>query len=123
MYSPLVFAAITEGAKFPRVSSFDAGCPGQASNAQPVPMVDDVRCANDFQGRGPYANNGTFPLESTLENSGVSMNLAWDLSDTLVLELITSYRNLDWFGVRDADNTPLTILHTEYYVSGDQFSQ
>ena len=37
--SPLVFAAITEGATFPRVSSFDAGCPGrQASNAQPVPI-------------------------------------------------------------------------------------
>ena len=51
------------------------------------------------------------------------MNLAWDLSDTLVLESITSYRNLDWSGVRDADNTPLTILHTIYDVDASQWSQ
>ncbi len=51
------------------------------------------------------------------------MDLAWDLSDTLVLESITSYRNLDWSGVRDADNTPLTILHTIYDVDASQWSQ
>jgi iron complex outermembrane receptor protein len=121
--SPLVFAAITEAATFARVASFDAGCPGQASNAQPVPMVQDDRCANDLQSRGPYGNNGTFPLASTLENSGVSVSLAWDLSDTLVLESITSYRNLDWSGIRDADNTPLTILHTIYDVAASQWSE
>ena len=130
--SPLVFAAITEAATFPRVASLDAGCPGLSDGAVPppglpdqpvVPMTQDDRCANDFQSRGPYGNNGTFPLESTLENSGVSMNLAWDLSDALVLELITSYRKLDWSGVRDADNTPLPILHTIYDVDASQSSQ
>ena len=29
----------------------------------------------------------------------------------------------DWTGARDADNTPLTILHTEYDVTGDQLSE
>jgi iron complex outermembrane receptor protein len=130
--SPLVFAAINEAATFPRVASLDAGCPGLTDGAVPppglpdqpaVPMIADDRCANDLQARGPYSNNGTFPLSSELENSGVSMSLAWDLSDTLVLESITSYRTLDWAGVRDADNTPLTILHTIYDVDASQWSQ
>ena len=121
--SPLVFAAITETATFARVASFDAGCPGMASNAVPVPMIQDDRCANDLQGRGPFRNNGTLPLESTLENWGASVNLAWDLSEHLQFKSITAYRDIAWTGRRDADNTPLTILHTFYDVSGDQFSQ
>jgi iron complex outermembrane recepter protein len=121
--SPLVFAAITETATFARVASFDAGCPGMVNNAQPVPMVQDDRCANDLQGRGPYRNNGSLPLESTLENWGTSLNVAVDLSEQLLLKSITAYRDIRWSGVRDADNTPLTILHTQYDVQGDQLSQ
>jgi len=121
--SPLVFAAITETATFARVASFDAGCPGMASNAVPVPMIQDDRCANDLQARGPFKNNGTLPLESTLENWGASVNVAWDLTEQLQFKSITAYRDLAWTGVRDADNTPLTILHTFYDVQGDQFSQ
>jgi iron complex outermembrane receptor protein len=94
-----------------------------ASNAVPVPMIQDDRCANDLQARGPFKNNGTLPLESTLENWGGSVNLAWDLSEQLQFKSITAYRDLAWTGVRDADNTPLTILHTFYDVHGDQFSQ
>ena len=83
--SPLVFAAITETATFPRVASLDAGCPGLTDGAVPppglpdqpaVPMIQDDRCANDLQARGPYRNNGTLPLESTLENFGASLKLA-----------------------------------------------
>jgi iron complex outermembrane recepter protein len=130
--TPLVFAAITETATFPRVASLDAGCPGLTDGAVPppglpdqpaVPMIPDNRCANDLQGRGPYSNNGTFPLASNLENSGYAFNLAWDWTDALVFESITSYRSLDWSGVRDADNTPLPILHTSYDVDASQWSQ
>jgi iron complex outermembrane receptor protein len=121
--SPLVFAAITETATFARVASFDAGCPGMASNAVPVPMIQDDRCANDLQARGPFKNNGTLPLESTLENWGASLNLAWYLTEKLQFKSITAYRDIAWTGVRDADNTPLTILHTFYDVHGDQFSE
>lgn len=121
--SPLVFAAITETATFARVASFDAGCPGMASNAVPVPMIQDDRCANDLQARGPFRNNGTLPLQSTLENWGASLNIAFDLTDALQLKSISAYRDIRWTGARDADNTPLTILHTFYDVQGDQFSQ
>jgi iron complex outermembrane receptor protein len=130
--SPLVFAAINEAATFPRVASLDAGCPGLTDGAVPppglpdqpaVPLIADERCANDFQSRGPFGNNGTLPLTSELENSGLAANLSWDLTDTLVLEFIASYRKLDWSGVRDADNTPLPILHTFYDVDSSQWSE
>jgi iron complex outermembrane receptor protein len=124
--SPLVFAASNEAATFQRVASADAGCPGFGGDwtALPsVPLIDDLRCANDFQNEGPFANNGTFPLESSLENWGVSGHLEYDLSERITLKSITAYRELDWIGIRDADNTPLTILHTSYDSSGWQFSQ
>jgi iron complex outermembrane receptor protein len=122
--SPLVFAEINEAATFPRVASQDAGCPGVVFPASgPVPMIDDPRCANDLQGAGPFANNGSLPLSSQFENFGAALNLRFDLSESLSLKSITSFRQVDWVGVRDADNTPLTILHTYYDVSGDQFSQ
>jgi iron complex outermembrane recepter protein len=122
--SPLVFAAITEAATFPRVASQDAGCPGVVFPASgPVPMIDDPRCANDLQAAGPYANNGSLPLSSKFENFGGSLNLAFKLTDSLTLKSITSYREVEWIGIRDADNTPLTILHTYYDVTGDQLSQ
>ncbi len=124
--SPLVFATINEAATFPRVASSDAGCPGfngSFANLPAVPPLADDRCANDLQSRGPYGNNGTFPLESTLDNYGVYLNLEYELSDSTAIKSISSYRELDWTGVRDADNTPLTILHTLYDVDSSQWSQ
>ena len=128
--SPLVFAVINEAATFPRVASYDAGCPGMTDVLPPpglpdqnVPMTQNNACANDLQARGPYANNGTYPLTSELENTGFSANIAVDLSDTWELKSISSVRNLDWAGNRDADNTPLPILHTLYDVDASQWSQ
>jgi iron complex outermembrane receptor protein len=122
--SPLVFAAINEAATFPRVASQDAGCPGVVFPASgPVPMLADDRCANDLQARGPFRNNGSTPLESWLENWGASVNLAYRMSDVLELVSITAWREIEWRGARDADNTPLTILNTFYDVRGDQFSE
>jgi iron complex outermembrane receptor protein len=121
--SPLVFGGINENATFARVASFDAGCPGMTSNAQPVPMIADSRCANDLQAGGRYRNNGSLPLSSELENWGGSLRLIFDISDVLTFKSITAFRDIAWNGVRDADNTPLTILHTLYDVEGDQLSQ
>lgn len=129
--SPLVFATITEAATFPRVASLDAGCPGLTDVVAPmglpdqpaVPMIADDRCANDLQARGPYRNNGTLPLYSTLDNLGGSLNLSIGLGEALTFKSISSWRKIEWTGARDADNTPLAILHTEYEVEGDQLSQ
>src|SRR5688572_10057357 len=108
--APLVFATLNEAATFPRVASLDAGCPGLTDGVVPppglpdqpaVPMIDDARCANDFQGAGHYANNGTLPLFSTLDNLGASFNIAFDLNDSMTLKSITAYRKSDWTGARD----------------------
>ena len=122
--NPFVFAASNEAATFQRVASQDAGCPGVVfPTSGPVPPLDDERCANDFQNKGPYANNGTYPIESILTNWGASLHLQWELSDTMDFKSITALRSLNWEGIRDADNTPLSILHTDYDSDGDQFSQ
>jgi iron complex outermembrane receptor protein len=124
--SPLVFAAINTAATFPRVASSDAGCPGFNGNfatLPAVPNIPDDRCANNFQNRGPFQNNGTAPLKSTFEGWGTSINLSYEVSDALTLKSISSYRSARWSGNRDADNTPLTILNTIYDVDGWQWSQ
>jgi iron complex outermembrane recepter protein len=124
--SPLVFAAINTAATFPRVASADAGCPGfngSFTTLPAVPNINDPRCANNFQARGPFENNGTAPLKSTTEVWGTSINATYDLSDTVSLKSISAYRSDRWTGARDADNTPLTILNTFYDVKGWQWSQ
>jgi iron complex outermembrane receptor protein len=47
----------------------------------------------------------------------------WQLSDAFALKSVTAYRELEWSGSRDADNTGLLVLHTDYASDGDQFSQ
>ncbi len=84
---------------------------------------NDPRCVNNQWAAGPFANNGTGPVGSTMDNWGISMHIDYDLSDALSLKSITSYRENDWTGKRDGDNTPFTILHTDYDSRGKQFSQ
>ena len=122
--SPFVFLDINETAAFPMIASAFAGCPGSSfPPPTPVPNVDDPRCANDFQDRGPFVNGGTGPVFSTLENSGLSAVVTWDVNEQWTLKSISSGRKLEWAGARDADNTPLLILYTNYSSESDQFSQ
>ena len=124
--SPLVFAAINTAATFPRVASADAGCPGFNGNfatLAAVPNIPDPRCANNFQAAGPFRNNGTALLKSTLEAWGSSLNLTYNPTEAVGLKSISAYRNVRWTGNRDADNTPLTILNTTYDVHSWQASQ
>jgi iron complex outermembrane receptor protein len=123
--SPLVFAAINTAAAFPRAASFQAGCPGMASVATPVPEAPDhdPRCANNSWNDGPFVSNGTFPLKSKMTLWGVAGVLEYKLSDSLSVKSVSAYRNMTWAGSRDADNTPLTILHTSYDVAAFDWSQ
>jgi len=125
--NPFVFATNDPTKTFQIIASRDAGCPGVAF-PPPTPVPTNLKlpnkCANTLsQYKGPYANNGTYPLLSLLTNWGVSFHLDYDYSDEITFKSITSYRELDWRGIRDADNTPLTILHTNYNSTGYQFSQ
>ena len=76
--------------------------------------------------RRRWANSTTaarIPASSTLENRGASLVANWNVNDTWSFKSITADRRLEWTGTRDADNTPLLILHTNYTSESDQFSQ
>jgi iron complex outermembrane recepter protein len=128
--SPFVFAAINENQAFPAARSAGSGCPLATFPAPVLPTLPpwvntvDARCANDATWNlGPFTNGGTAPVESTLTNWGTSLTAKWDINEAFTLKSITAYRELEWSGKRDADNTGLLILHTDYQSDGDQLSQ
>jgi iron complex outermembrane recepter protein len=124
--SPFVFRSMNEGATFVGAASISAGCPNILDPFPPPLLVgplDDPRCGNDAQALGSFQNGGTYPASSELENRGVSLVARWDVNDVLAFKSITADRRLDWSGTRDADNTPLLILHTNYQSESKQFSQ
>ena len=83
----------------------------------------DSACANNQWNSGPFTSNGTAEVGSELKNWGTSLHLEYAIKSDLQLKSVTAYRDLAWTGKRDADNTPFTILHTDFDSSGDQFSQ
>ncbi|EGF89999.1 tonB dependent receptor family protein [Asticcacaulis biprosthecium C19] len=121
--SPFVFLQINERQTFPAAASRAAGCPGATFPPPFVPATADPRCANDAQYKGPFTNGGTAPAFSTLENSGLSLVAEWKVNDVLSFKSISSARTLEWSGARDADNTPLLILQTNYSSKSEQKSQ
>lgn len=122
--SPFVFRTINTSAAFVAAGSVGAGCPGATFPPPRVPEINDKRCANNTTwSLGPYTNGGSAPAESTLENYGASAVLEWDFSDVLSFKSITAAREITWTGIRDADNTPINILTTDYDSTSKQFSQ
>ena len=117
---------MNEAATFVGAASIAAGCPNILDPFPPPLLVGplaDPRCGNDAQALGEFRNGGTYPASSTLENRGASLVASWKVNDMLSLKSITSDRRLEWTGTRDADNTPLLILHTNYRSESKQFSQ
>ncbi len=124
--SPFVFRAMNEAATFVGAASQAAGCPNMLDPLPPPVLVGplaDPRCGNDAQALGNFKNGGTYPATSTLENRGVSLVFDWHVNDVFGIKSITANRRIDWTGTRDADNTPLLILHTNYDSRSEQFSQ
>jgi iron complex outermembrane recepter protein len=133
--APFTFAGINEAAPVPAIVSVAAGCPGATIPFAPlapgdprfgapnVPMIDDPRCANDFQALGPFLNGGTADVLSTSEVWGLSGTARWELNDSLTFKSITAYRSTESRGIRDADNTPFLILTTDVGADSEQFSQ
>jgi len=133
--APFVFAGINESAAVPAIVSVAAGCPGAtipfaplvpgdpAFGAPNVPEIDDPRCANDFYDEGEFTNGGNAPVESTLDAWGLSATANWQLNGNTILKSITALRNTEWTGIRDADNTPFTIITTDIDSESEQFTQ
>ncbi len=90
--APFVFAGINPRAPVPAIVSVAAGCPGATMPFLPaghprlgppnVPLIDDPRCANDFQARGDFASGGTAPVLSTSEVWGVAGTASVHLTTT-----------------------------------------
>lgn len=133
--APFVFAGINENAPVAAIVSVAAGCPGAhipfapiapgdpRFGAPSVPLIDDPRCANDFQARGNFVNGGTADVLSTSEVWGVSGTAHYDFTDSLTLKSITAYRSTESRGIRDADNTPFVLITTDVGAESEQFSQ
>lgn len=133
--APFVFAEINERAPVAAIASVAAGCPGATIPFAPltpgnprfgapnVPQINDVRCANDFQARGPYVNGGTAPVMSSSEVWGVAGTANINLTDQASIKLISAYRETESRGVRDADNTPLLLITTDVGAKSQQLSQ
>ncbi|MBU0792733.1 MAG: TonB-dependent receptor [Alphaproteobacteria bacterium] len=133
--APFVFAGINEQAPVAAIVSVAAGCPGATIPFAPltpgdprfgapnVPMINDARCANDFQGKGPFVNGGTAPVLSTSEVWGVSGTIVADVTPDILLKSISAYRSTQSRGIRDADNTPFVMITTDVGSQSDQYSQ
>jgi iron complex outermembrane receptor protein len=132
--APFVFAGINEHAPVAAIVSVAAGCPGATMpfvippsdprfGAPNVPTIDDPRCANDYQAKGDFVNGGTAPVTSTSKVWGVSGTAEANLSAALKLKSITAYRSTKSHGIRDADNTPFTMITTDVGAHSDQFSE
>jgi iron complex outermembrane receptor protein len=124
--SPFVFHSINETAVFVGASSQAAGCPYMEDPMPPPVRVGPQAhpaCGNDAQALGPFTNGGTADAFSTLRNRGLSLVATWNATDQWTFKSITADRTLRWTGARDADNTPLLILHTNYRSRSEQFSQ
>ncbi|MBO9575153.1 MAG: TonB-dependent receptor [Sphingobium sp.] len=133
--APFVFAGINEQAPVAAIVSVAAGCPGAKIPFAPlvagdprfgapnVPLINDARCANDFQALGPYVNGGTAPVTSTSKVWGVSGSIVADLSPQFTLKSISAYRSTSSHGIRDADNTPFPMITTDVGAHSKQYSQ
>lgn len=133
--APFVFAGINEQAPVAAIVSVAAGCPGATIPFAPltpgdprfgapnVPMIDDARCANDFQARGDFVNGGTADVLSTSEVWGVAATGNIRLTEQASVKLISAYRETESRGIRDADNTPFLMITTDVGSKSRQFSQ
>ncbi|MBC7580085.1 MAG: TonB-dependent receptor [Tardiphaga sp.] len=133
--APFVFAEINEQAPVAAIASVAAGCPGATIPFAPiapgnprfgapnVPQINDIRCANDLQARGPFVNGGTAPVLSSSEVWGVAGTAKIRLTDQASVKWISAYRQTSSRGIRDADNTPLLLITTDVGGKSQQFSQ
>lgn len=68
-------------------------------------------------------NQGTAPTYSKTETWGISAALDWQINDNLTFKSITAVRDLDAEFARDADASPITIVHFFDDFQSEQFSQ
>ncbi len=71
----------------------------------------------------PFRVNADFNTTEFTETQGLSANATWELTDTLTLKSITSFRELDYGTEVDLDATPLNAFSIFYFNKQEQKSQ
>ena len=87
---------------------------------------DDPSCFSDrFLGsaNGGFTSFAGTPGSSKSEIFGGSLNLEYDITDTIQIVSITGYREINSTFNRDGDNTPFPIAETSDIFNQSQFSQ
>ena len=80
-------------------------------------------CFDDRYLRDNGRNAGTSEAKSETDVYGLSVNLAYELSDTLTLKSITAWRDLESEFARDGDHSPQRIVTFGDELEQEQFSQ
>ncbi|WP_414901621.1 TonB-dependent receptor [Sphingomonas flavalba] len=112
-----------------------ANCLNQGSPAR----LSDPTCFNAQWIAGPYRTYSQHLSTNPLVNAlipghplspdtgtsafGASLDLNWQVGDSVSIRSISAYRKISGFWSRDSDHSPLTVLQTTDYYKQDQFSQ
>jgi outer membrane receptor protein involved in Fe transport len=91
----------------------DENCCGVANLAVGVADFGIRVAGGDYVAQQPFSYNGIFNFDAVneIENSGVSLQLDWDLSDAVTLTSITAFRSLERFDNSDGDFTTAALLN------------
>ena len=102
------------------------GTPCAVTNAAGNGITSNPASPNCYDDRyiGADGNNGgTAPAFSETDVLGASVNLQYEVNDTLTLKSITAWRELDSEFARDGDHSPHRISQFYDDLQQDQFSQ
>ena len=123
--SPFVFQSMNEGATFVGAASIAAGCPNISipSRHRCWSARWRIRAAEMMRRHSASSRTAAHAAFSTLENFGASLVADWHVNEPFRSSRSRRTGVSRWTGTRDADNTPLLILHTNYESKSDQFSQ
>lgn len=104
-----------------------AGFYNNVTEAETCGYPDGITSTNPLCYNNQYAtegeNLGTAPTYSDTTAWGANLQVAWDINDNLEFKSITAYRDLDAEFARDADASPLKIVHFYDTFEASQFTQ
>jgi iron complex outermembrane receptor protein len=63
------------------------------------------------------------PGKIDISNKGVSLRVAWDVSDAISFTSVTSYDKGDWSALEDVDTSPYDIARGDYFADAKSLSQ
>ena len=85
-------------------------------NAAGIPFTDELYA---YGKREEYKNASDYTGPGILfDSNSFSMNLTYDINDSVTFKSITASRNFDYSAYRDLDATFLVMQNTWYYLRG-----